>query len=203
MGTQLCLDLPAPSSSDGQVVFFAVTPGVAAGVCLSATGSQISDARLYPAARFHISLLGLRIDIGSPDLDAMREVGSAVTAAPFEIALTTACSFGERLVLCCGTETTESMARLQQALLTAAKSKWSLRAKGRYTPHLTLAYHAPRIPRTELATPVRWLAREFVLIGRDQRRDGYACFGRWPLTQQCERALAVPGLLSARPLRLA
>ena len=182
MGDQLCLDLPAPSSGDEQVVFFAVTPGVAAGVCLSTTGRQISDARLYPAAGFHISLLGLRLDVGSADLDAMREVGSAVMAAPFEITLTTACSFGKRLVLCCGAETTASMARLQRALLTAAKLRWSLRAKGRYTPHLTLAYRAPRIPRTELATPVRWLAREFVLIGRDRRRDGYACFGRWPLT---------------------
>ncbi|MDP1598781.1 2'-5' RNA ligase family protein [Phenylobacterium sp.] len=181
MSEQLSLDIPEPSSGGGQVVFFAVTPGAAASARLSAVGKQTSDASLYPPARFHISLLGLRLDVRSGDLDAMREVGSAVAAAPFEIVLPTACSFGNSLVLCCAAETTEAMTYLQHALLREAKMKWPLRAKGRYTPHLTLAYRAPRIPPTVLADPVRWPAREFVLVGRDRRRDGYACFGRWPL----------------------
>lgn len=181
MTEQLCLDLPAPSSGGGRVVFFAVTPSAAAGARLSAVGKHISDAPLYPAARFHISLLGLRLDVGPGGLDAMREVGSAVAAPPFEIVLPTACSFGDSLVLCCGADTAAGMTRLQHALLRAAKMKWSLRAKGRYTPHLTLAYRAPRIPSTVLANPVSWPAREFVLIGRDPRRAGYDCFGRWPL----------------------
>lgn len=190
MSEQLCLDLPAPSSDGAQVVFFAVTPGAAAGARLLAAGKLISDAPLYPAGRFHISLLGLRLDVGSGDLDAMREVGAAVAAAPFEIVLPTACSFGNSLVLCCATETTAAMTRLQHALLREAKMRWPLRAKGRYTPHLTLAYRAPRIAPTVLANPVCWLAREFVLIGRGRGPGDYACFGRWPLKYGRGRLLA-------------
>lgn len=180
MSEQLCLDIPAPPSGGGQVVFFAVMPSAAAGAHVYAVGKQISDAPLYPAARFHISLLGLSVSSG--ELDAMREVGSSVAAAPFEIVLPTACSFGNSPVLCCGAETTAVMTRLQHALLSAAKLKWPLRAKGRYTPHLTLAYRARRVPPTVLASPVRWLAKEFVLIGSGRGRGEYTCFGRWPLT---------------------
>lgn len=184
MAEQLRLDIPWPPSASREVLFFAVMPDAVDGARLTALGKQITPARLHPAARFHLSLLGVRLDAGSRDkvIADAQEVGGAVAAAPFEIVLPRVCSYGNSLVLCCAGDTAVSMLQLQQALLRATgERRMGLRAQGGYSPHLTLAYRAPRVDPTPLMDPIRWLAREFVLVLSEQGRGRHTWLGRWPL----------------------
>lgn len=189
MTEQLRLDIPWPPREARQVVFFAIMPDPADGARLTALGKQISPARLHPAERFHLSLMGIRLEAGSQDaqIRAAQEIGAAVAAAPFEVVLPTACSFRDSLVLCCGDHAAAAMTQLQALLSAAAERKLGLPAKRSYAPHLTLAYRAPRIPPTPLNSPISWLAREFVLIRSDQGQGRYTRLGRWPLRSGPER----------------
>ncbi len=158
MAEQLRLDIPWPPLASREVLIFAVMPGALERARLTALGRQISPARLHPPARFHVSLLGVGLDAGSRDevIAAARDIGGAVAAAPFGVVLSRTCSFGNSLVLCCGDETAASMLQLQRVLLdAAAERRMSLRARGGYSPHLTLSYRAPRIDPTPLVDPIR------------------------------------------------
>lgn len=184
MAEQLRLDIPWPPAESREVLFFGIMPGSIDGARLTALGEQLTQARLHPAARFHLSLLGLGLDMGSRDAQIadLQEVGGAVAAAPFEIVLEKVCSFGDGLVLCCGEGTGASMLQLQRILLCAAAERGiHLRAKQRYAPHLTLSYRAPPVPLARLKDPIRWLAQEFVLVLSEQGRGRYTRLGRWPL----------------------
>lgn len=183
MAEQLPLDIPLPPVERRETAFFAIMPRAGDTARLTALGKQISPARLHPAWRFHISLLGLGLSSHSrdADIDGLRNVGEAVTAPPFEVALPMVCSFGDSLALCCDGDTTATMAQLQHALLRAAEMRWGPLGRRRYAPHLTLAYRAPRIAPLWLEDPIRWPVREFVLISSDRARGGYGCLGRWRL----------------------
>ena len=183
MAEQLRLDIPRPPRETRQVVFFAIMPDAAEGARLTELGKQISPARLHPVERFHLSLLGFQLESGLQDaqIRAAREIGAAVAAAPFEVVLPIACSFGDSLVLCCGDPAAAAMSRLQAMLSVAVEGELGLRARRRYAPHLTLAYRAPRIPPTSLSNPISWRAREFALIGSAQGQGRYTWLGRWPL----------------------
>lgn len=184
MAEQLRLDIPWPPSESREVLFFGIMPGSIDGARLTALGEQLTPARLHPAARFHLSLLGVRLDMGSRDAQIadLQEVGGAVAAAPFEIVLEKACSFRDGLVLCCGEDTGASMLQLQRVLLCAAAERGIyLRAKRSFAPHLTLSYRAPPVASTPLKDPIRWLAREFVFMLSEQGRGRYTRLGRWPL----------------------
>jgi 2'-5' RNA ligase len=66
------------------------------------------------------------------------------------------------------------------ALLGAAMREWGLKAADEFVPHMTLLYGPNAVP-LQAIEPIRFVAREFVLIHSELGLTRYTVLGRWPL----------------------
>jgi len=131
---------------------------------------------------FHISLPMIGEGAAFP-ADLVKNVSARVQAVrmpPFEIILDMAMSFRQpkRYILVLGT--TRSIANiygLNRQLLTAIGSKMRGNA---FNPHMTLSY-TDRPVEKQPVEPIRWTAREFVLIHSFIGQGRHEIVARWPL----------------------
>ncbi len=135
--------------------------------------------------RLHITLHFLGVFPGVPRNVATlaSEAAASIRVAPFEVRLDCVKSFpgkaGRPLVL-------GSVNRLPdlmdfQKILDHALTKVGLRNRMRtFTPHLTLLYDKHHVKESSV-DPVRWTAREFVLVRSLYSQSRHETLARWPL----------------------
>lgn len=140
------------------------------------------SGRLLKPQNFHISLPlvweGAEFPIGLAEMMSARV--QAVRMLPFEIVLDMAMSFRQpaRHALVLGT--TRSIANiytLNRQLVTAIGSK---ARGGTFNPHMTLLY-ANRPVEKQPVEPIRWTAREFVLVHSFVGLGRHEIAARWLL----------------------
>ncbi len=187
---------PGGGSDDGggrdgdDVFFFAVRPPPNDELGLTDLSRRLVrtdglTARSLAARRHHISLVGWRPSTYMPGLEIAREIGRRIVWPTFEIALTAAMSFGRSgsrpVVLGCSPGSAWALTGLHDCLLeVAAACGLQLRPRSTFEPHLTLAYSTSGVAERMLDAPVRWMARELVLIRSERGRGRHTELGRWP-----------------------
>lgn len=182
---------PGPTGGAADdVLFFAIRPPSNDGLGLTGLSRRLVcgdalTARSLPARRHHISLVGWRADAPAAGVEIAREIGRRIVWPAFEIALTAAMSFGRSgsrpIVLGCSPGSAWALTGLHDRLLeTAATCGLHLRPRTAFEPHLTLAYSTSGLPERMLEAPLRWLARELVLLRTERGRGRHTELGRWP-----------------------
>lgn len=108
-----------------------------------------------------------------------------VHAMPFEMSFDRAMSFANgyaRPLVLSSALRSEEMMDLHVQL---AKEMWSagliFSYNPRFLPHMTLLYDEKTVPERELAEPLRWTVREFVLVHSLVGEGRHEYLGRWPL----------------------
>jgi len=151
---------------------------------------------LTPAARPHVSLVGF--GEGPP---SQRWIAKAAAAAgrvrrpPFLIELNTLSTFGKPTskphpVVLRGEDGVIGVSLLCEALLSELASE-GLGGRSPYAPHLTIAW-SDRFVAERHVRPMRWTAREFVLIHSLQGAGRHELLGRWPLAGEIADASKSP-----------
>jgi 2'-5' RNA ligase len=156
---------------------------------LAVTQCALHDLRGRPLAseRFHVTLFhlgdsaGLRQDV----VDAASKAASRVRAASFELGFDQVASFTGRrdklpFVLKAGSGNAALRAFHAELATQLREAGLAHFAGGSFEPHVTLAYDARLVAPVTVA-PVRWRAREFVLIHSLLGKTRHLPLARWAL----------------------
>ncbi|WP_332769451.1 2'-5' RNA ligase family protein [Phenylobacterium sp.] len=177
------------SQARREALYFAVLPDAEAAVRIAEleTGLRRRLGRTWrpcARARLHLSLLGVAAGSLARDtvLAAATRIGAAVAFPSFEVVFTGAASFGgASVVLACSEGSAAALTGLRDRLKDAGDDIGLRLGARAFTPHLTVAYDETPIPETMLDPPIRWPAREIVLVSSEQGRGRHTHLGRWPL----------------------
>lgn len=174
-------------------LFFALFPPADVAAAIASTAQRLKGelalkGRLLATERLHVTLhhlgdhIGLRHDI----VAAAQDAASRVAVAPFDVCFDHVASFSARArnrpFVLLGEEPGMAVLKafqreLGEALKRAALGRW---AEGNFTPHVTLLYD-DRAVASQPVEPVRWVAREFVLVHSLIGQTRHIVLGRWPL----------------------
>ena len=187
---------PSRQLLDGVNMFFAVLPDEEAKAEIVRIGERfVKSHRLGGSSvdfdRLHVTLT----PIGKPDRlrqpleGALLAAAEGVQVKPFEVTLDSAMRFSNPgkdgrfpFVLCADASTTEVMLTLRKALANGQYAQ-GLHVAGvsSYLPHVTLLYGQGVEAIEQPIPPIRWTAREFVLIRSFFGQSRHEVVGRWPL----------------------
>lgn len=170
--------------------FFAIVPTAEAGRAIDriADGFRRShDLRgpIIGPARYHISLCGVGAPGPVPDEipSKLQAIGDQVRCQPFDVGFDHAVSFSQgarkRPLVLAHSEGLPALGWLQ-ATLRRAMMAGGLPANGQFNPHLTMLYDEQIVLETGIP-PLRWNAREFVLIRSVNGEARHRHLARWPL----------------------
>ena len=191
------LQTPAVPSPDGRPglphsLFLACIADLSATASLHARAELLDrelgiGGRLLEAGRLHVSLfaVGAYLEV-RPDADVARwcRAAASVRCAPCEIVFDRVATFGGEgnpLVFKASDEVgVAGLLALHQALGIALANAGERIKLQRITPHMTQSYRGKRIAETAIE-PVRWRARELVLIDSHVGAHRHDVIGRWPL----------------------
>lgn len=133
----------------------------------------------------HISLngVGRYADFAEDVVFAVSAAMATVRAMPFEVSFDRVMHYaGANAVVLTNRVRSEEMMDLHVQL---AKEMWAVGLNftynARFMPHMTLLYDERPVQEQALAEPLRWVAREFVLIRNVIGRGEYEYVDRWPL----------------------
>lgn len=171
-------------------LFLALVPERQVALQAADAGRQI--ARQYglsgnprPHDLLHVSLNGIGKYPDMPDdiVFAVSAAMATVKVPPFEVNFDRALYFaGANAVVLANAIRSEEMMDLHVQL---AKEMWAVGLtftyNPRFMPHMTVLYDETPVPEHVLAEPVRWIAREFVLIRSIIGKSEYEYLDRWPL----------------------
>ena len=137
--------------------------------------------------RLHLTLHHIGDYAGLPQgvVAAACDAAASIGAAPFEVAFDRAGSFAGRsgarpFVLRGGEGLGALMAFWKIFGFAMARGKVGRRMASQYTPHVTLLYDDKEIAEQPIE-PIRWVAREFVLIHSLLGQTRHIPLGRWTL----------------------
>ena len=137
---------------------------------------------LTPNPRLHVSLVGLGGDADPPSqrwIDRVVAAASRVRMPAFVIELNTLSTFGAGAVVLRGEDGVIGIHMLCDAICAALAAE-GLAGKPAAEPHLTVAWSRRFIHERRVA-PVRWTARQLVLIDSHQGAGRHEVMGTWPL----------------------
>lgn len=170
-------------------LFFAILPDAAVAADLSALGIRLDrqhGVRGDPmrADRLHITLHVVGEYDERPDevIEMAKRVGNRVKAVPFEVVFDRAMTFNTAsnpYVLRVSHDTDQ---RIRDFWLNLGMEIANVRPfrEPSFTPHMTLSYKG-NVTAEHPIEPVRWTAREFVLINSHVGKTYHEHVGRWPL----------------------
>jgi 2'-5' RNA ligase len=173
-------------------VFFALRPSAQEAARIAARAVD-DDRRLAVGGkplepeRLHVTL---RLMVEYSDVFPLSDIEGWMTAAAsvrmsaFEVSFDRVATFGgdgRPLVLKAGAESgVAAIRRLDHAFGTALAGFGKRAAARSFEPHMTVSYHGARMVETPVE-PIRWTARDFVLIDSHQGEHLHEVLGRWPL----------------------
>lgn len=175
-------------------LFFALFPDAPVAARIQRVAQELCvehgiAARPLSAQRFHVSLHHLGHFRGLPPQAVFmaRNAASVITMPPFELTFDHVNSFKRRnavnmpLVMRLHREPLE-LTELHQTLGAALREAgFGDAIKSSFKPHLTLLYGDQDI--VQEIEPIKWTAREFVLVHSLLGKTRYIPLGRWPLRQ--------------------
>lgn len=173
--------------------FFAILPPPAlARRIVSAASWFAGDGRPLRPEHLHVTIAILDdVAAMTPSLvAALRGVGEAVAAAPFEIVFDLAVGSARSVALRPRLKNRAVEAlhdRIAAALGAVALAE---RADHRFAPHMTLGYRSGAA-FTQGIAPIGWTARDFVLVHSHLGRTRHDSLGRWALAGGEDRQLAL------------
>ena len=170
-------------------LFFALfpDPGTAARIAERADGLRAAHGlRGTPlkAGRLHVTLqyLGQCIELPPEMVEAAKAAAAVLAMPPFEVVLDQALTFDQNprcpLVLRAsdGAPGVTALQRLLHAVLVDV----GFRKLVGHPAHMTLAYRSAHLPQ-QMLEPIRWQAREFVLVHSHVGLGVHEPLSRWPL----------------------
>jgi len=177
---------PAPQVDS---LFFAVLPNVEAAARLSELRARIAGRHSLggspvTADRLHVTLklVGNYAGLPASAVEAAKLAASTVSVAPFAITFSHVTSFGGGAMVLRGGEGTDELVALGDAIGVAMIKAGLKPASGQSkTPHMTLLYDRASTVPEEPVEPLRWTAREFVLIHSRVGLTDHKALARWPL----------------------
>ena len=189
MSSQLSLDGIAPPVFTDNL-FYALLPDA------ESTGQIIDFARrlraehhlkgaLIPSERLHVTLAFLGEFAGLPKslVSSAIAAGERLEGTPFDVIFDQVQKFGhdKRAIVLRGAKITTEVNEFQRRLVDAVRYQ-GLKPAGStsFTAHITLLYDAAPIVEEQIA-PIRWTAREFVLVHSLAGQSRYEILGRWQL----------------------
>lgn len=182
---------PAPRREDR--LFLAVFPDAETAARIEQLAQALKarhglKGKLLEAHRLHITLHHLGDHAGLPP-DLVRQAreaaaSAAAAASSFEVTFDRAMSFEQRVnrpFVLRGGAGLGALVAFQQSLgLALAKSGAGRWVDARFTPHVTLLYDDRGVAE-EAVEPMRWTAREIVLVHSLIGKHVHLPLGRWPL----------------------
>jgi 2'-5' RNA ligase len=168
-------------------LFFALRPDADAAKEIASLGAAldkhhgIGGQPLRPD-RLHITLhvIGEYDETPQPAILAARQVGDAVIADAFDVVFDRAMTFvGAKAYVLGGSEGVEAVKAFWLRLGIELANIQAFR-KSSFTPHMTLSYRGRTMAEHPIE-PIRWTAREFVLINSHVGETYHEVVGRWPL----------------------
>lgn len=194
MTKQLSLAGLDPESSPTDRLFFGVFPDRVTAAQIKRLGAQQQErnglrGHLLATDRFHVTLHHVGDYVGFPTDVANRAQAAAATvkAAPFEIGFDRVASFTGRdrnlpFVLR-GGDGIGALMNFQRRLFEALKSvNLVRRTEPNFTPHVTLLYD-DHVIAEQAVEPIRWIAREFILVHSLLGQTRHIPIARWPLAE--------------------
>ena len=175
-----------------QNIFLAVLPNSAAIAAVSELGQKLTRVNglegnpIWPF-RLHVTLFSVASgwDIPQSDIDLAMRVAAGIRVAPFEIVFNVTQSFynprnKRPFVLCSGNDL-EALNGLRRVLAQDMKNAgFDGRIDPAFRPHMTLIWSSRLVDENPIV-PIRWTAREFVLIRSHVGESRHEHLGRWPL----------------------
>lgn len=177
---------PAPQIDS---LFFAVLPDAEAAARLSQLRARIAARHRLggtpvTANRLHVTLRRVGNYAGLPAgaVDSAKGAAATIAMAPFDIGFGHVASFGGGAVVLRGGAGTDALVALGDAIGVAMMKAGIKPASGQSrTPHMTLLYDRASSIAEEPVEPLRWTAREFVLIHSRVGLTDHKTLARWPL----------------------
>jgi len=170
-------------------VFFAIWPDAAAQKRLAELAEQLEavcDGRKVRAENIHLTLVFLG-EISVNRLDALCQVANEVRDASvqtFDFAIEEVHYWKHNRIAYAGAaKVPQGLLDLVSALQSALFAAGFAFDRQAYVPHITLVRKARCSALPELAKPIAWPVREWVLVksGQANGRSGYTPIDRWPL----------------------
>lgn len=170
-------------------LFFAILPDAQAAQEIAKLGASLDQQHgigghpLRPD-RLHITLhvIGEYDETPQADVLAARQAADAVHEDAFDVVFDRAMTFvGARAYVLGGGEGVEAVKAFWLKLgIQLANAHVRTFKNSSFTPHMTLAYQGRPVAEHPIE-PVRWTAREFVLINSHVGETHHEIMGRWPL----------------------
>lgn len=173
-------------------LFFGVFPDVTAQVAIATETDALRvehslQGRPIDARRLHATLhhLGDHPEPRGDIVEAAVAAAGRVSVAPFDVTLTSACSFGgartqHPCVLVCPEELPPLHVlwrELGTQLMAAGLGRY---LKRNFTPHVTMLYDA-QVLAPQAIEPIRWTVRDFTLVHSLLGRGEHRILGTWRL----------------------
>lgn len=170
-------------------LFFAILPDAQAARDIAELGAALDQQQgiggqpLRPD-RLHITLhvIGEYDETPETDVLAARQVGDAMLEAAFDVVFDRAMTFvGAKAYVLGGGEGVEAVKAFWLKLgIQLANANVCTVKNSSFTPHMTLSYQGRPMAEHPIE-PIRWRAREFVLINSHVGETHHEIMGRWPL----------------------
>lgn len=182
--------LPASLPVERHRLFFAIVPDLETALHIERLAQRLRvelglKGKPLPTAHFHITVHFLGIHDTFPErvASSARAAASTVSMPAFEVTLDRVASFHRtsraRPVVLRGSDGVAALKAFHDILgKTLAKSGFNLKQSS-FTPHLTLLYDQHEVSERTLE-PVRWTAREFVLVDSRVGKAQHVQLARWP-----------------------
>lgn len=146
---------------------------------------EASGGRAVPARNFHVTLAFLGA-VPAARLGVAVQAGVQTRGEPFELTLGLIEPLSGSRVLCLtAQEPPAALGALHRSLADQLQAQQFELEQRAFRPHLTLARDLRRVTPGQMAEPLSWPVREFVLVESVPAHAGssYSILERWPLAK--------------------
>ena len=184
--------IPAALPVERHRLFFAIVPDPDTALHIERLAQRLRvehglQGKPLPTAHFHVTVhfIGIHDRFFERVASWAQAAASTISMPAFDVAFDHAASFHrtarDRPVVLLGSEGIAALKEFHGILgTTLTKAGFNLKPSS-FTPHLTLLYDKHEVAERTIE-PVRWTAREFVLVDSRVGKTQHVQLARWPLT---------------------
>ncbi len=149
---------------------------------VGASLAQLCAGQPVCAAKLHLTLAFLG-EVAAERVEAVRETAREARAEPFELVLDGVGSFRKAKVAWAGaSELPASLLLLQSRLERGLRARGFALDERPFAAHVTLVRKIGRAVPPAAMPPIRWRAREHVLVRSETGTGSYSVMEGWPLS---------------------
>ena len=182
---------PAPPPVERHHLFFAIVPDPDTALRIEGSAQRLRveyglKGKLLPTKNFHVTLhsIGIHDRFFESVASWAQATASTISMPAFDVVLDHVGSFKraarDRPAVLLGSDGVAALKEFRGVLgTTLARAGFNIKSSS-FTPHLTLLYDKQEVAERTIE-PVRWTAREFVLVDSRVGRTQHVQLARWPL----------------------